>query len=115
MLRQRRHVPCGRAQDGSTPLHLAANNGRLECAQLLLDRGGDKDAKNNVRAQAQLPRSAACGLLKFAHDEAILRCPSFHVLTLAHSRALAVTAHHSAHVAAGRKDAAGVDRGQKLR
>ena len=36
------------SQDGSTPLHRAALNGKLEVAALLLDRGADKDAKSKV-------------------------------------------------------------------
>ena len=46
----RRWVGCGGAQYGNTPLHLAARYGHLEVAQLLLERGADKEAKANVRA-----------------------------------------------------------------
>ena len=55
----------GRAQNGNTPLHWAAHRGRLDCTQLLLERGADKDAKCSVRAphahhcRGTLRRSAA--------------------------------------------------------
>jgi ankyrin repeat protein len=35
-------------QDGNTPLHYAAYDGRLQCAALLLERGADKTALNKV-------------------------------------------------------------------
>jgi ankyrin repeat protein len=38
-----------RAQKGWTPLHVAANWGKLECVRLLLERGADKDVKDIVR------------------------------------------------------------------
>ena len=45
--------------EGLTPLHVAAANGQLECARLLLDRGADTDAKTAVRRgrerRSQLP------------------------------------------------------------
>ena len=37
-----------RLQDGSSPLHKAAYYGQTPVASLLLDRGADVDAKNNV-------------------------------------------------------------------
>ena len=40
----------GGAQIGWTALMLAAGNGRVDCARLLLDAGADKGARNNVRA-----------------------------------------------------------------
>jgi hypothetical protein len=36
------------SQDGSTPLILAARNGRADCARLLLEAGADRDATNKV-------------------------------------------------------------------
>ena len=40
-------------QDGGTPLHWAARNDHLESVRLLIDRGADKDAKNNVRGEGE--------------------------------------------------------------
>ena len=37
-----------RAQDGSTALIEAVQHGYADCAQLLLDAGADKEAKNEV-------------------------------------------------------------------
>lgn len=37
-------------QGGWTALLSAAQSGQAECAQLLLQSGAEKDAKNNVRA-----------------------------------------------------------------
>jgi hypothetical protein len=34
------------------PLHLAALNGQLECARLLLERGAEKEAKDKVECGA---------------------------------------------------------------
>ena len=42
------------SQFGETALQLAARNGHLEVAQLLLDTGADKDAKNNVRPDSSI-------------------------------------------------------------
>jgi hypothetical protein len=39
-----------RAQCGETALMCAAENGRTDCARLLLDAGADKEAKQIVRA-----------------------------------------------------------------
>jgi hypothetical protein len=55
------------SQDGDTALHAAATSGHVEAVQLLLERGADAGAINNVRA-AQGPhcvprhaaRAAAC-------------------------------------------------------
>jgi ankyrin repeat protein len=38
-----------RAQNGSTALILAADNGHTGFVRMLLDAGADKDAKNSVR------------------------------------------------------------------
>ena len=38
-------------QDGRTPLHCAAQNGQSESVRLLLDRGADKEAKDEVRGK----------------------------------------------------------------
>jgi ankyrin repeat protein len=48
-----------RAQDGWTPLHYASWSGHVDCARLLLERGADKNAKNEVRTHAPPPRRAA--------------------------------------------------------
>ena len=45
-----RRAACGGAQSGKTPLHDAAICGYLDIVQLLLERGADKEAKDNVRA-----------------------------------------------------------------
>jgi len=37
-----------------TPLHWAAYYGRLDVVRLLLERGADKEAKNNVRTAARM-------------------------------------------------------------
>jgi hypothetical protein len=37
------------AQDGVTALFRAANNGRTDCLQLLLENGADAEVKDNVR------------------------------------------------------------------
>ena len=39
-----------RAQIGCTALMWAAENGRTDCARLLLDAGADKNAADKVRA-----------------------------------------------------------------
>jgi len=39
----------GSPQNGATPLYVAAHNGHLEVAQLLVQAGADKDAPNSVR------------------------------------------------------------------
>jgi hypothetical protein len=44
-----------------TPLHYAASNGQLECARLLLERGADKEAKEDVRT---LYARHCCGALR---------------------------------------------------
>jgi ankyrin repeat protein len=49
-----------RAQNGWTPLHMAAWNGRVSVVPLLLERGADKEAKTNVRhAVRPCPRRSA--------------------------------------------------------
>jgi hypothetical protein len=37
------------SQIGQTPLHAAAGSNRLACAQALMQRGADVNAKSNVR------------------------------------------------------------------
>ena len=44
-------------QAGWTALLWAAENGRMDCARLLLDAGADKNAKSNVRASAVCMRA----------------------------------------------------------
>ena len=51
--------PAPATQDGQTPLHYAALNGRKDVAALLLEWGADKEAKNNVSAPKQVGRAAA--------------------------------------------------------
>ena len=45
----------GSPQDGHTPLILAAENGHTEIAALLLEKGADKDAKNEVGHRRRCP------------------------------------------------------------
>jgi ankyrin repeat protein len=42
-----------RAQDGKTPLHYAAQEGHAFVLTLLLERGADKEAKQEVRGAPQ--------------------------------------------------------------
>ena len=63
---------CGRAQNGRTPLYFAAQGGRLECVQLLLERGADKEAKDKVRLPLICARMLAlCSALRCG--DALLR------------------------------------------
>jgi ankyrin repeat protein len=39
----------GASQHGNTPLHYAAERGRLDVAEALLAKGADMEAKDNVR------------------------------------------------------------------
>jgi hypothetical protein len=48
-----------RAQDGCTPLYWAAQNGDVDIARLLLERGADVNAKENVRRAAPRHRRVA--------------------------------------------------------
>ena len=50
--------PC-RVQDGRRPLHFAAQYGQPACAALLLARGADAAALNNVRVRTRAPVLAA--------------------------------------------------------
>jgi hypothetical protein len=58
------------AQNGMTPLHMAAEYGHVACVALLVECGANKDAKNRVRCAA--PSSAA--LLRAAPARLRLRC-----------------------------------------
>jgi hypothetical protein len=51
---------CGCAQTGRTPLHYAAWHGHVACVTLLVERGADKEATNEVRCAAPLPPAVAC-------------------------------------------------------
>lgn len=44
-----RSDPGPRAQWGSRPLHMAAQNGHIDAARILLERGAEKEAKDDVR------------------------------------------------------------------
>jgi hypothetical protein len=46
---------CGCAQCGSTPLHDAAHNGQVACVALLVERGANNKAKDEVRCAAPSP------------------------------------------------------------
>jgi hypothetical protein len=50
---------CGYAQRDRTPLHCAARRGQVVCVALLVERGANKEAKNNVRCAAPSPTAAA--------------------------------------------------------
>ena len=66
------------AQGGNTPLHRAAADGRESIARILLDRGADISATDNVRCAARAPRPWLCCSLH--------RCRSRAALTLASAR-----------------------------
>ena len=51
--------PAPATQDGRTPLHYAALNGHKDVAALLLERGADKEAKNNVSVPMHVGPAAA--------------------------------------------------------
>lgn len=42
------------SQDGDTPMHLAARDGKQEAVQLLVKHGADTSIKNKVRRAASL-------------------------------------------------------------
>ncbi len=69
---------CLGAQDGYTPLYVAALNGHLECMRLLLDRGEDKDAKTTVRALIpplqRIALSCCAELCALARSQGTRRC-----------------------------------------
>lgn len=50
-------------QNGNTPLFLAAMNGHLECIELLLKHGANKDAKDKVRAQRRCTTDTVGGCM----------------------------------------------------
>ena len=55
-MERRGAVTCGRAgsQDGATALVLAAERGHKDTVELLVERGANLEAKNNVKSQRQL-------------------------------------------------------------
>ena len=59
------HISGRRAQYGMTPLIRAAENGRADCARLLLDAGAEKEAKNGVRARSGGGEGAVIWVLRF--------------------------------------------------
>jgi ankyrin repeat protein len=48
------------SQIGQTPLHAAAGSNRLACAQALMQRGADVNAKSNVRRNTRLVCAYCC-------------------------------------------------------
>jgi ankyrin repeat protein len=65
-------TPGVRAQNGRTPLHFAAVDGRTACLRLLLERGANKGAKDTVRSL--LVRTCApC----FPYNAGCLACTQF--------------------------------------
>jgi ankyrin repeat protein len=68
---------------GWTPLHIAAREGRLEVARLLLEGGADIKAKNDVRALAFASlRTRCCARLR-ARGALPLRCALLHARSAA--------------------------------
>jgi hypothetical protein len=63
-----------RSQYGRTPLHCAAAYGKLEVATLLLERGADKEAKDNVRPPRCRARRRSAALALRAHRMSRRRC-----------------------------------------
>ena len=57
-LTPRRCTTLSGAQAGCSPLHFAAKNDHVAATRLLLERGADKDARNDVRARRKAHRSA---------------------------------------------------------
>ena len=55
-------------QDGATPLHNAAYNGRLEVVQLLLRHGADKELKDS---DGEKPVDIVCRYGDKQHEAAI--------------------------------------------
>ncbi len=64
---------CGCAQNGDTPLHYAAFNGQVACVALLVERGANKAAKNEVRCVAPSPAAACYALHRHGRVCAALR------------------------------------------
>jgi hypothetical protein len=66
------------AQCGCTPLHYAVMGGHVECARFLLERGADREAKNQARsahaASAGVSAPACAALLHHARAAGRLAC-----------------------------------------
>ena len=50
------YLPCMShiTQGGETPLHWASSGGKPDCVRLLLDRGADTEAKDNVSMSIEM-------------------------------------------------------------
>ena len=55
-------------KENETPLHLAAMNGRIDVAEILLTRGCNKDPKNKVFRYVAYFTRALFKFLAFVHD-----------------------------------------------
>ena len=54
-----RSCALSRAQEGQTPLHIAASWEKFELVSLLVEEGADKEAKDNVRPTPNLSRTSS--------------------------------------------------------
>jgi hypothetical protein len=63
------------AQDGDTPLHYAAANGKVECVRVLVQRGADVASKNEARHATAACRARACLPLPHAGCERCAAAP----------------------------------------